>query len=1495
MADNQQGAADAKSMRHLLNELQSSHQQLQRQLRLSALITRLQARFINEQDADQLFGSLLNDLLDITASEYGFIGEIKHDAQGAPYLRTYALSDIAWDEATRRFYDENAPQGLEFTNLNTLFGHTVATGEAVITNDPAKHPKSGGLPPGHPALKAYLGIPLRCGDTLVGMVGLANRAEGYDQTLLDFLAPLISTMAHIVEAFRASRERDRYQARLEQSEAFNRSVLDTVVDGIITIDPQGVIASFNPAATRIFGYCADEVLGRNITMLMPEPYRSAHDGYLLRYLQTAQRHIIGIGREVVGLRKDGSEFPLELAVSEVKLGGQHFFIGALRDISQKKAQQAAIEERDEYWQRLTERIPGAVYQFHLSADGEQRVVYASKGFNRLMGMPSADANKHSLEALMQRIHPDDHAALLSSIKASMAERKDWHLEFRVVHPNGEVRWLRGDSSIDSEGEGNFSWYGFLMDITASREQQAALAQSDQRWQFALTGSGDGIWDWDLRSGTVYYSPQWKSMLGYAEEDIGDGLEDFEQLIHPDDHEGLFADVQRHLSGETPVFEHEVRLRGKDGRYHWILDRGMVVERDTAGQALRVIGTHTDITPLKNNEQALRHVNAQLQNLINSAPLVSIIATDPQGLITTFSYGAEHLLGYAAEEMVGVQTPGLFHLPSEVAKRGRELSLELGRPIEGFEVFVALPAMNQPEQRRWTYVCRDGRQVPVNLNVSAMRDEQGTLTGFLGIATDISEQVQAEGQAKQSMARLQTALAEANRLALIVSRTSNAVVLTDAQGLTEWVNPSFERISGYSLAEVKGQKPGKVLQGPQTDANTAARISKALKAGQGVREEILNYHKHGVPYWLDLEIQPVRDEAGRVSGFMAIETDITASKQAAEALQKANARTESLLEAMPDLIFELDAQGICLDYRAPDPSWLTVTPQDFLHKHFSRSLPAEVSERLGKAIDAARDDGQSRIAAEYTYADRKGLEHDWEVLVSPQHTGGVVVIIRDISERKRIERMKNEFVSTVSHELRTPLTSIRGALGLINGGALGELPAKAGDMLRMALANSERLSLLINDLLDMDKIASGKMDFHLTPIQLHQLLAQSVAANQGYADSCQVRFVITQVDEGLWVNGDADRLMQVLANLLSNAAKFSPPNSCVELSVSCNGERLRVNVQDYGQGIAEAFQGRIFQKFSQADSSDTRKKGGTGLGLAISKAIIERHAGEIGFTSQPGQGSCFYFELPRMDALSPIAGEPDADIIFCTVDPNAAQALREQLSSYDYQVQWLSPEALCRSKRLPANSVLLIGAQACEQLNQADRKFVDARFADVPVLLVGEVSESQVEHWPSTPVVLNWLQRPFTDQRVQRLLSWITQRVDGRVQLLHVEDDADVARLISQLCEPFADVQVAASLAEARQRLSTQHFDVLVLDLGLPDGRGSDLLADIQALPAPPEILLFSAQQPQAGEQAQATEVLIKAATSNNRLLQVLHRLVKSHRRRYAQNSDAMKPSGKEQV
>jgi len=237
------------------------------------------------------------------------------------------------------------------------------------------------------------------------------------------------------------------------------------------------------------------------------------------------------------------------------------------------------------------------------------------------------------------------------------------------------------------------------------------------------------------------------------------------------------------------------------------------------------------------------------------------------------------------------------------------------------------------------------------------------------------------------------------------------------------------------------------------------------------------------------------------------------------------------------------------------------------------------------------------------------------------------IARDITERKHTAKLKDEFVSTVSHELRTPLTSINGALRLINGGALGEVPDQLKEMLSLASTNSERLLLLINDILDMQKIEAGNIDFNPHAIEVSHFIQQAAEINRGYADQYNVRINIIENSLKCHIDADPDRLMQVMCNLLSNAIKFSPPDSSVDIHIQNNNAAIRICVTDHGAGIPQDFQEKLYDKFTQADSSNTRKPGSTGLGLSISKAIIERHGGEIGFTTEDGVGTCFWFEIP----------------------------------------------------------------------------------------------------------------------------------------------------------------------------------------------------------------------------------------------------------------------------
>jgi PAS domain S-box-containing protein len=382
------------------------------------------------------------------------------------------------------------------------------------------------------------------------------------------------------------------------------------------------------------------------------------------------------------------------------------------------------------------------------------------------------------------------------------------------------------------------------------------------------------------------------------------------------------------------------------------------------------------------------------------------------------------------------------------------------------------------------------------------------------------------------------------------------------------------------------------------------------------------------------------------------------------------------ESAPIAVLETDAKGTILEMNPAAENLFGWAAAEMLGRNVVTMLlggenTAQV-ERWWREFVAAGKPGNLVVEAALR-RDGLALACEWTLTPLVNDEGQVTTIVlhgRDITQQRASERVRSEFTSTLSHELRTPLTSILGSLQLLRTGMLGDLPKDQDELVEIAEKNSKRLLDLINEVLDIEKIESGRMSLTPEPVALEELLREAVQLNQGFADrfSVKLRLEGEQRDEmrGLMVRADRKRLMQVVTNLLSNAAKFSPPNGAVDVMISRHEGRVRVGVGDRGPGIPEAFRGRIFGRFAQAHSADSRIKGGSGLGLAISKRLVELMQGEIGFEDREGGGTTFFFELPVLAAEEQDAAGPIR--ILVTEDDNvAAEYLAMVLEKAGYRV------------------------------------------------------------------------------------------------------------------------------------------------------------------------------------------------------------------------------------
>jgi PAS domain S-box-containing protein len=559
-------------------------------------------------------------------------------------------------------------------------------------------------------------------------------------------------------------------------------------------------------------------------------------------------------------------------------------------------------------------------------------------------------------------------------------------------------------------------------------------------------------------------------------------------------------------------------------------------------------------------------------------------------------------------------------------------------------------------------------------------------------------------------------------------------------------------------------------------------------------------------------------------------------------------------------------------------------EHLLHRNIAVLLPGSAEQDQAHAIGnlqkALLGLGQVR---ELVARRADGTVFPADVALSEMQLGErrlLVAVVRDASERKRVERLKSEFVSTVSHELRTPLTSISGSLGLLSGGAAGALSETAQRLVSIAHRNSQRLIRLINDILDLEKIEAGKLAFARTPVSVHDLAVEAIDANQAYAQAHGIEVVLKAVPEDTTVTGDRDRLMQVITNLLSNAIKFSPRGEKVDVRVTRAGDTVRLTVADHGPGIPEEFRPRMFTRFAQADSSDARGKGGTGLGLAVAKEIVDHHFGHLTFETETGRGTAFHVDLP---AAAPAAklepADAGADILVVEDDPDTAVVLTETLARSGFSTAIATNAMEAESlAALRAVKVIMVdlGLPDKDGISLIRTLRAQERTRRIPIIVVtarklDEAGAAEVDALE----VLDWIEKPVDVSRLHNALE-LAVAPSGGIRILHVEDDPDVRHLVAQALAGTGTIHSVATLAQATAELAKFQFDTVILDMNLPDGSASALLPQLknqagQTIP----VIVFSARETDVDVSRQVQAVLTKSQNSLDYLVRIVSRLCQS--------------------
>ncbi|MBE9046214.1 PAS domain S-box protein [Pleurocapsales cyanobacterium LEGE 10410] len=1228
-----------------------------------------------------------------------------------------------------------------------------------------------------------------------------------------------------------------------QNSALQQAILDSANYSIISTTVDGIITTFNKTAERWLGYQAAELVGKTTPILIhdrQEVERRARElsQELGMTIEPGFDTFVAKARcgepdeyEWTYLRKDGSSLPVRLSITALKdkQGEITGFLGIGSDLSESKQAEAELKR---FFDLSLDLLCLA------GMDGYFKRI--NPAFKELLGYSEAEL---LADSFVDFVHPEDRSATLAEVSKLATGIPTIDFENRYRCRDGSYRWLAWRAvPVTEEG----LLYAVARDITEQKRIKTERLQLIERERTArdrldkiLESITDAFFTVDNSWCFTYINCQAEQLLQRQRTELlGKNIwSEFPAAVGST----FQREYQRAIAEQVSVEFEE---------FYPPLDIWFGVHAYPYENGLSVY--FQDISDRKLAEAKLRESELRFHGAFDHAAIGMAIVS-PEGHWLQVNPSLCQMLGYSESELLATTFQDITH-PEDLEKDLCYVHQMLTGEIPYYHL----------EKR---YLHKQGDIVWIMLSVSLVRDSQGHPLYFISQIQDITERKSAESALRQNAAALQNFSANLKHLHRI-----NTTDYPDFEALFADCLATGCKIFGLSTGIVSHiQERNYTILAIQTDLPIATNAEFKLKdtyCKAVVREkhtiayahvgEIAAMQTHpvyqnlklesyiGTPIWVRGEIygtlnfsdtrvrkdfQPQERElielmAQSIGRFIEAWETETERQQAEAALRESEVRFRTVADSAPVLLW---MAGTDRQYNFINRSWLRFTGRTFTQELGDGWKTGVHPEDLQNYLDTynAAFDVREGFQIEYRLRRADG-EYRWVLdtgrprFLPDGSFAGYIGSCFDISDRRELEKLKDEFVSIVSHELRTPLTSIQGALDLLAGGALANRPDYAQHMLKIGAKNADRLVRLINDILDIERIESGKVTMLKQACDIAHLMTSAVDAVAGVARQAEVKLEVTPQSARVWA--DPDRIIQVLINLLSNALKFSDSGATIWLTaqIDNNTNQVVFQVRDRGRGIPESKLESIFGRFQQVDASDSRKKGGTGLGLAICRSIVQHHDGQIWAESTMGEGSSFFFTLPLLPEEPEIAIESNANgplILLCDDDPSVRTVVKATLEQQNYQAIAVSSgkEAIAKAAQLQPD-VILLNLMMPEMNGWETLTILKEQPAtkDIPVLILSGLSPDREVH----PEISDWLVKPPEQRLLFQALERALAKHDRHIRVLIVEDDPDLAEVLMAMFQRYGIQTYHAQTGKEAIHLSQSIMpDLLVLDLTLPEYDG----------------------------------------------------------------------------